>query len=131
MNMLARPLCLLSLAAFCASCGGGGGGTPTTAPPDVNLPGEISLRVIEGLNCFIAEDGTINGVPFSGATVTAIDNSGARNDMITATDASGEARLDLLTGSYDIVVDAEGHEPITVEGVLVIPDSETPLGDIE
>ena len=125
MRRILFAIVLLSLAACDPSVTG-------VAEKYRSLPGEISLRAIgeSESKCLATENMTPAGDLLQNASVTAIDKSGARSDMTTATDASGEARISLLTGIYDIRIVAEGFEPTTIEGNLVTPDTLTALGDV-
>ena len=85
----------------------------------VQTPGQITVTVIGHSWCLVAEDGTPLSNPLANVKVTAIHRSGNLSDMITTTDADGNAQLDLHTGLYDIRIEADGFESITL-GELVM-----------
>jgi hypothetical protein len=88
--------------------------------------GRITVRVL-------GDNGTpsdsSDDVILEGATVTALDQTGTEQ-AVTATDASGVAWLVLLPDSYDVRIEAVGHETALLEDNSVFVANETPLGDV-
>ena len=69
--------------------------------------------------------------PIAGAVVTAIDTSGVSPDVSTTTNTLGEAVIKLLPGIYDILIEEDGFEPLTVENNQVYVANATKLGDVQ
>ena len=117
MNTLARPLCLLSLATFCASCGGGGGGAPTTAPPDPPPPPpDVNLQIL-AINDFHGAIATSSGA-FGGT---------GRADFLAANIQAAEAGADnsILVSAGDLIgasplISALFHDEPTIEAMNLI-----------
>jgi hypothetical protein len=63
------------------------------------------------------------GAPLEGATVVVSSPSAAMAPRIQRTDAAGEYRLALLPprGDYTLEVTAEGYEPVSFDGLVLLP----------
>lgn len=97
-----------------------------------SLRGQITLTVIgrsESI-CLVSEDEPPIGEPLANATVTAIDTTGSRDDVIVVTDEFGEALIELPMGNYDVRIDADEYVPTVIEGNTVIARDKTSLGDV-
>lgn len=62
----------------------------------------------------------------AGATVTATDSTGATAS--TFTDANGHAELPLAPGTYDVTVDFQGHDTLSITQQSIVLANATSLG---
>jgi hypothetical protein len=90
------------------------------------LPGSIALTVNESMGSKCVPDTSL----LEGATVTAKDTNGFFKDVSMQTDNVGYAMLELEPGIYDLLIEAVGHESVTVEDQQVFSDTETDVGDV-
>ena len=61
-----------------------------------------------------------NNQPIPGATVTA-------NEVSATTNSAGAYSLPLAVGTYNVTASATGYQPLTIEGVIVLPNQNTTL----
>ena len=88
--------------------------------------GRIMLKVSgsNGIKCN-SDDTALEDV-----TVTAIDTSGLHPDVMINTDEQGDASIRLLPGLYDILIESNGYEPVTLQNNQIYIANKTELGDI-
>jgi hypothetical protein len=105
--------------------------TPSVRATNTSTAGSIGLTVISDS---LTPADMSDDVPISGATVRVF---AAGADMTTdapvetaSTDASGMAMISLPPGTYDLLVEATGHESETILGVSVTLANLTNLGDV-
>ena len=99
---------------------------PVSIPAmNISTHGRISLKVTGAPNSYTCEA----AMPISGAWVSVLDQSG--NFLSTVlTDEHGEATLILLRGTYDILVEANNQEEVTLQDKIVYIANEIDLGNI-
>jgi hypothetical protein len=104
--------------------------TPHVRASNVSTQGSLTLRAMSDQ----LTPETSDDIPLSGATVSVFT---AGDDPLvdapvasTLTDEAGQATVSLLPGTYDVFVEADGHDPATVAGAVVVLANLTDLGDV-
>jgi hypothetical protein len=105
--------------------------TPHVKATNASTNGSLTLRAMsDSLTPGVVGD----DVPIEGATVSVFTSPAdfaVDTPVATApTDALGIATISLLPGTYDVLVEAAGHEPGSFLGATVVVANLTDIGDI-